>query len=232
MKLGIMQPYFLPYIGYWQLMNSVDEFIIYDDVNYIKRGWINRNKILLENKEHLITIPLKKASQNKLINEIEILQNEKEFKKIYKTFKHAYNKAPYFNEINPIIKEILFNDNNNLASYLYYSIKLIKDYLNINTKIYRASKIEYDKSKKGQFKILEIVKIKKADHYINPIGGIELYDKKIFEKEGIKLNFIKTADIKYKQFNNEFIPNLSIIDVMMFNSKEEIKDMLEKYTLI
>jgi len=111
-------------------------------------------------------------------------------------------------------------------------LRLINNFLQLNTEIIVSSEINKDTHKKGQEKVIEICKKMKADHYINPIGGTELYDKKIFEKEGIKLNFIKTADIKYKQFNNEFIPNLSIIDVMMFNSKEEIKDMLEKYTLI
>jgi hypothetical protein len=232
MKLGIMQPYFLPYIGYWQLMNSVDKFVVYDDVDYIKQGWINRNRIIENKSVNYITLPIEKLGSNKLINNIKIFQPEKNKEKLLQRIKLSYKKAPYYNDVENLIEKIILNNEKNLSKYIINSLRLINNFLQLNTEIIVSSEINKDTHKKGQEKVIEICKKMKADHYINPIGGTELYDKKIFEKEGIKLNFIKTADIKYKQFNNEFIPNLSIIDVMMFNSKEEIKDMLEKYTLI
>jgi len=232
MRLAIMQPYFFPYIGYWQLMNAVDKFVIYDDVNYIKRGWINRNKIIENKEENYLILPLHKSSQNKLINEINIFEPQKNKEKIYHRICVAYKKAPYYKDVIYLLKEAILNTEVNLVQYLTNIIKIVNEYLEINTILIVSSTLEKDNSKKGQEKIIEICSQLKADHYINPIGGTNLYDKKEFEKYGIKLSFLKTEDIIYKQFDNEFIPNLSIIDVMMFNSKDDINKMLDKFTLI
>lgn len=232
MKIGIMQPYFLPYIGYWQLLNAVDKYIIYDDVNYINRGWINRNRILLNSKDKMITLSLKEVSQNKLIKEIELLNNEKEREKLLKTISQSYKKAPFYDEVYPLIEEILNFKEINLGKFLENSIKKIIEYLEINTTILISSEIEKDNMLKGKNKILDICKNLGASEYYNAIGGQELYSYEEFNKEGIKLKFLKSGNIEYKQFKNEFIPNLSIIDVMMFNSKEKIKEFLNNYTLI
>lgn len=232
MKIGIMQPYFLPYIGYWQLLNAVDKYIIYDDVNYINRGWINRNRILLNSKDKMITLSLKEVSQNKLIKEIELLNNEKEREKLLKTISQSYKKAPFYDEVYPLIEEILNFKEINLGKFLENSIKKIIEYLEINTTILISSEIEKDNMLKGKNKILDICKNLGASEYYNAIGGQELYSYEEFNKEEIKLKFLKSGNIEYRQFKNEFIPNLSIIDVMMFNSKEKIKEFLNNYTLI
>lgn len=156
----------------------------------------------------------------------------KEKNKIKNQIKAAYQKAPYYKLVMPIIERILDNEEKNLFLYLYNSIILVKEYLNINTQLIISSSINMNHNLKSQDRVIEICRQLKADHYINPIGGTNLYDKKEFEKYGIKLSFLKTDDIIYKQFDNEFIPNLSIIDVMMFNSKDEINKMLDKFTLI
>ena len=227
-----MQPYFFPYIGYWQLIHAVDKFVVYDDVNFIKKGWINRNNILLNKNAHLFTLPLSKASQNKLINEINLQENLTERQNILKTIYSAYTKAPYFYKIKDILETIIMYDELNLSLYLQNQLKIISDYLCINTEFLLSSELQNDKSLHSQDKILDICKFLNADEYINPIGGLELYDKNIFLQKGIQLYFIKTWDIEYKQFGNNFIPNLSIIDVMMFNSPEQIKKMLDNYELI
>lgn len=232
MKIGIMQPYFLPYIGYWQLLNVVDKYVIYDDVNYINRGWINRNRILFNSKDKMITLSLKEVSQNKLIKEIELLNNEKEREKLLKTISQSYKKAPFYDEVYPLIEEILNFKEINLEKFLENSIKKIIEYLEIDTTILISSEIEKDNMLKGKNKILDICKNLGASEYYNAIGGQELYSYEEFNKEGIKLKFLKSGNIEYKQFKNEFIPNLSIIDVMMFNSKEKIKEFLNNYTLI
>ena len=232
MKIGIMQPYFLPYIGYWQLLNVVDKYVIYDDVNYINRGWINRNRILLNSKDKMITLSLKEVSQNKLIKEIELLNNEKEREKLLKTISQSYKKAPFYDEVYPLIEEILNYKEINLEKFLENSIKKIIEYLEIDTTILISSEIEKDNMLKGKNKILDICKNLGASEYYNAIGGQELYSYEEFNKESIKLKFLKSGNIEYKQFKNEFIPNLSIIDVMMFNSKEKIKEFLNNYTLI
>lgn len=232
MKLGIMQPYFFPYIGYWQLINLVDVYVIYDDVNFIKKGWINRNRILCNGKDLMINILLNKVSQNKLINEIYLVDDIIWKNKLLKTIENNYKKAPYFSHVMPLITEIILNKENNLALYLFYSLVTISTYIGIKTKFLLSSHIDKNNSLKGENKILEICKILNTDTYINAIGGMELYSFDNFINNGINLAFIKTNEITYKQFNKEFVPNLSIIDVMMFNSKEEILKMLNAYTLI
>ena len=229
MKIAIMQPYFFPYIGYWQLINSVDIFIIYDDVNFIKRGYINRNNILINNVKHLFTLALIKSSQNKKINEILIGENNK---KILRTIEQSYLKAPFFHDIFPIIEDVFSNKEKDLSKFLGNSLQIFSKYLDINTKFEYSSMIENDKSLQAQDRLIEISKILNATDYINAIGGEQLYDKNAFSDAGINLSFIQTELINYKQFNNKFIPNLSIIDVIMFNSKEDIKEMLKKYTLV
>lgn len=232
MKVGIMQPYFFPYIGYWQLLNTVDKYVIYDDVNYINRGWINRNNILMNGKSKMINLSLKHASQNSLINEIEVFQDKKKKEKLLRTIELVYRKAPYYSEVFPIIEDIINYGESNLARYLQYSIRQINKYLSINTELILSSTINKDNTLKGQDKIIEICNILQADEYYNAIGGQGLYCYDNFTYHNIKLKFLKTNVVKYEQFSNEFIPNLSIIDIMMFNSVEDIKKMLEQYELL
>ena len=229
MTLSIMQPYLFPYIGYWQLINSIDTFVIFDDVNFIKKGYINRNSILINGKVQQLTLELIGASQNKLINDIEVGNNSK---KLLKTIKMSYKKAPYFETVFQILEDILNQEEKNLAKYIGYSLEIISNYLNINTKFIYSSDIKKDNNLKAQDKILDICKKLEATNYINAIGGQELYDKEKFNDYNINLNFLKTNIIQYKQFNSEFVAFLSIIDILMFNSKDEIKKMLNNYELV
>ena len=231
MKLGIMQPYFFPYLGYWQLINAVDTYVVYDDVAYIKGGWINRNNILVNEKANLITLSLENSSSFKNINEINIIKNGKNAEKIVKTIQMAYKKAPFFNHVMPILENLLLK-NDKIADLNYNSILEINKYLKINTNIILSSSLSKDNSLKAQDKVIHINKLLGSDTYINAIGGQELYDREEFKREGIELKFLNMNDIKYTQFKNEFVPNLSIIDVMMFNSKMEIKEMLNNYELL
>lgn len=230
--IGIMQPYIFPYIGYWQLINAVDTFVLLDDVNFIKKGYINRNSILLKGQSYLFSIPVEKLSQNKLIKDTKLRFNNKAKEIFLKTIIMAYKKAPYFSYVYPILEDIILNDNNDLTGYIKYSIDKINSYLDINTEILISSEINKNNTLKGQDRIIEINKQLNASHYINPIGGQNLYDKKKFADNGIDLKFIKTKKITYKQFNNEFVPNLSIIDVLMFNSIEDLHNIINSYILI
>lgn len=232
MKLGIMQPYFFPYIGYWQLINAVDKYVMYDDVNFIKGGWINRNRILINGEAKMINVQMHGASSNKLINEVGLLENKVYDKKLLKTIESCYKKAPYFEKVFPIIKDIITQNKKKLAKYLENSIKKICKYLDINTQLIVSSSLNKNNDLKGQDKVIEICKILKADEYYNAIGGQELYCYDDFVAKNIKLSFLKTGMVEYNQFNNEFVSNLSIIDVMMFNSVEDIKEMLGHYELL
>lgn len=230
-KLAIMQPYFFSYLGYWQMLKAVDTFVIYDDVNYIKNGWINRNNILSNGEGHLFTLSLDKASPFKKINETFILSGARE--KVLSFIRNSYLKAPFFKMVFPLIDKIVNYPENNIALFLENQFKVVFNYLGIGTKILLSSRdVEKDLKLSAQDKVLQICKGLKAAQYINAIGGQELYNKEIFAKNGIQLNFIKMNPVSYHQFGNDFVSNLSIIDVMMFNSSEEINEMLDNYELL
>ena len=229
MTLGIMQPYFMPYIGYWQLMASVDKYVVYDDVNYIKGGWVARNNILMNGQAHMFTITLNGASPNKHFNEIEVLDNFSKFRKTLQTY---YSKAPYFNEVMPILESVFNYENKNLGMFLYHSFQVVLDYLGINTELILSSTIDKRNELRAGEKVKHICHLLGADTYYNAIGGKELYDADDFAKNRITLKFLKTNAITYPQYNNEFVPNLSIIDVLMFNGKEETRKLLKEYTLV
>ena len=231
-KIAIMQPYLFPYLGYWQLINYVDDFIIFDDVNYIKKGWINRNNILLNKQKYLITLPVQKASQNKLIKDLFFIDQNEIINKIFQTIALAYKKAPYYKEIIALIEEILFFENKNIPYFIFNQLKIINKFLKVNTNLEFSSRIIKNEDLKGQDKIIDICIKKQATIYINPIGGIELYKRDDFKKNNIDLFFLKMGDIKYKQFNNNFINNLSIIDLLMFNSKNEVLRLLDDFVLV
>lgn len=229
MKLGIMQPYFMPYIGYWQLMASVDTYVVYDDVNYIKGGWVARNNILLNGQKHMFTITLNGASPNKLFNEITI---KDDFKKFSRLIESAYRKAPYYAEVSALLNKIYNYGDKSLGAFMMNSFQVVLDYLEIDTKLILSSTIEKDNSLRGKDKVKHICHLLGADTYYNAIGGQELYDKNDFRVDGINLQFVQTNLTPYAQLGNEFVPGLSLIDVLMFNSPMETKKMLNAYTLL
>ena len=229
MTLGIMQPYFMPYIGYWQLMAAVDTYVVYDDVNYIKGGWVARNNILLNGQKHMFTITLNGASPNKLFNEITI---KDDFKKFSRLIESAYRKAPYYVEINALLEKIYSYEDKSLGAFMMHSFQVVLDYLEIDTKLILSSTLEKDNSLRGKEKVKHICQLLGADTYYNAIGGQELYDKEDFKADGIDLHFVQTNLVPYIQSTNDFVPGLSIIDVLMHNGKEGTKKLLNEYSLI
>lgn len=232
MKLAIMQPYFVPYIGYWQLMNLVDCYVVYDDVNFIKGGWINRNRILIDNQAKYFNIPMLGASSNKLIKDIFVNNQQEIINKNLRILMNAYRKAPYFELVYPLMELILKCGKETLSEYIIYSFYIICKYLNIKTKLILSSSLEKDCTLKKQEKVLAICKLLNASEYYNAIGGQKLYNDLDFKEKGIKLKFINTNYISYKQYGSEFQSNLSIVDVMMFNSREEVQNLLKKYEIL
>ena len=229
MTLGIMQPYFMPYIGYWQLMAAVDTYVVYDDVNYIKGGWVSRNNILLNGQKHMFTITLNGASPNKLFNEITI---KDDFKKFSRLIESAYRKAPYYAEVTALLDKIYNYEDKSLGAFILHSFLVVLDYLKIDTKLLLSSTIEKDNDLRGKDKVKHICHLLGADTYYNSIGGQELYDKNDFKEDGIDLHFVKTELSTYPQLKNEFVPGLSMIDVLMFNHPIEVKQLLTNYKLV
>ena len=234
MKLGVMQPYLFPYIGYFQLINAVDQFIIYDNVQWINRGWINRNRILINGQAHTITLPIKKAPSHQNINERELPADIHASKlKIIKQIELAYRNAPYFDEIFPLLNDCFLCTEQNVSIFVTNSLQRCCDYIGIDTPFSYSSDLSVNSELKGEQRIIEINRVVGSKHYVNPVGGIDLYHEKTFAENNLKLSFLKSHDIHYTQFQkNDFIPNLSIIDVLMFNSKEQIHAFLYEYDLI
>ena len=224
MKVGIMQPYFLPYIGYFQLIASVDKFVIYDNIQYTKKGWINRNRMLQNGTDKVFSIPLAKASAR-----LDIVEREISFdfdrQKLLSQFRGCYLKAPYFEDVWPLIDSIVSFQDYNLFRYIQNSIMLICDYLDIDTEIIVSSSVAADHDLLSQDRVLSICKAMNANTYVNPIGGLELYSKDEFASKGCELKFINTNTIEYMQFGNTFVPWLSILDVLMFNSKDQCEQL-------
>jgi len=226
-----MQPYFLPYIGYFQLINAVDEFVIYDNIQYTKKGWVNRNRFLQRGSGATFSIPVKNASHLLDIRQREISESFQR-DKLATQLTNAYAKAPHF-DCFPIIQNILQCEEKNLFAYILNSISQICSYLNIGTQVTVSSSVGIDhRNLSGKARVLAICRNLNASTYINPIGGIGLYQKADFREHAIHLCFLKAGDIKYRQFNNDFVPNLSIVDLMMFNSKEKTVEYLDRYTLV
>lgn len=233
MTTAIMQPYFFPYIGYFQLVDIVDKFVVYDNIEFSKRSWVNRNRYLSDGSDKMFTLPLEKSSDYLNINQKQLapsFQSEKE--KIKRRIEAAYKSAPHFSTVFPLFVECLDYPDYNLFNFVFNSISKVKTYLSIESELVISSSIEEPNELRGQDRVLAICQKLNTDHYINAIGGMELYDKDTFKAEGIKLSFLKTAPIVYEQTGNDFIPNLSILDVMMFNSQERVRGLLHDYELI
>lgn len=228
-KIAIMQPYFLPYMGYWQLINAVDEFVIYDTIQYTKKGWINRNRFLLNGKDEMFTLPLKKDSDFLFVRDRE-LSSGFERDKLIRQLREAYRKAPYFTENFPVLEKIINCPEHNLFAYIENSIRIICDFLDIKTPLVKSSDIGTGhENLKGQSKVIDICRARQTTNYINPIGGIELYDKASFANEGITLSFLRSRPLNYQCFGEPCIPHMSIADVMMFNDRADIKSYLAMF---
>ncbi len=234
MKLAIMQPYFMPYIGYFQLIKMVDKFIFYDDVTFIKQGWINRNQILINNQAKMFSVPLTNASSNILIKDV--LISESAYEKWKKSFLNSiffsYKKAKNYNQVLNLIESILEEKPKTISDLAIKSIIKVAQYLDLDTEFQISSETYLNTQLSGQDRVLDICKNENALTYVNPVGGMELYSKNTFKAKNIDLFFIKANKFVYKQFSDEFIPFLSIIDVLMFNDIDEINQQLDDFCLI
>ncbi len=226
MKVAVMQPYFLPYLGYWQLMGAVDQFVIFDDVAFIQKGWINRNRLLLNGAPHLFTLPLENASQNRLISEIRLLPGAEGRKKILATVHHAYARAPFFQEAFALVEEVVMCSEEYLAPYLAFGIKRIARHLGFTADFTCSSGMEAGRGMKGSQRIIALCKALGADEYINPPGGAGIYQANEFSEAGIHLRFLQPGECRYRQFGGPFVPWLSIVDILMFNNSEAVAALL------
>lgn len=227
-----MQPYFLPYIGYFQLIRSADVFVVYDDIKYTKKGWINRNRFLLNNRDELFSLPLRKDSDHLHVRDRQLAQSFDK-KKLLSKLKEAYRAAPCFEEVFPLIEAIVDCTELNLFGFILNSLEQVCAHLGIETPLVASSTLGIDHDLSGQGRVLATCKRLGADAYINSIGGRELYSHEDFAACNIKLQFLQPRACNYRQFGHPFVPWLSILDVMMFNDAASIRqNYLGNYDLI
>ena len=236
MKLAIMQPYFLPYLGYFSLIKHTDEFILFDTVQFIRHGWIERNRILKpSNGWQYIMVPLKKHSRETIIKDIEINNDQQWKEKILAQLQHYKKQAPYFSNVIDILNEIFSKEYATIVDLNLASLKTVCNYLGINTpiQVFSLMNIDIEPANAPDEWALNICKaLGNVDEYWNPPGGQSFFDRKKYENAGINLKFHSAILTDYDQKRNVFEPGLSIIDVMMFNSVDEINKMLDNYELI
>lgn len=217
MKMAIMQPYFCPYIGYFQLVNLVDTFVFYDDVQYIKRGYINRNSLKNNFK---FTIPVSKASRKSKINEVMIDRNNNFFDKFATSLERLYSKSPNYRDVMDVLDNIFNKNHRTISELAVDSVKTFSKFIGISTSFKKSSEMEYEKTSDRSLNLINICKSQNCDKYINPIGGTKLYDKGFFSERGVELKFINTQ------------ASLSIIDVCMFNDMHSVRQALNGVQLI
>lgn len=225
MRAAIMQPYFLPYIGYFQLIGQVDRFVIYDDIQFTKKGWIQRNRFLRNGGPVLFTLPLRKASDYLDVCDREISESYNAAQ-MTAQIANAYRKAPQFDQVMPLIEEIFGYADTNLFGFIKHSLDRVCAYLDLKTPIIVSSDLGDSTDLKGQDRVLAICEALEVTEYVNPIGGLNLYQASAFCAKGIRLQFMRRTDFSYAQFSHPFVPDLSILDIMMFNAVEEARDLI------
>lgn len=232
MKIAIMQPYFFPYIGYFQLIATSDVFVLHDDVQYVMGGWVNRNRILLNGEDRLITFPVQKGAFDLPINARNYVGGNQGLRHIVNQVRQAYAKAPGYRQVFPLIEDLLMFADRNVARFNENLIRRVCDFIGVKTRIVISSSLDKDDSLSGQERVLDICRRAGATDYTNPIGGVKLYHQEMFQSAGINLHFLAAQNERYRQHDEMWVPFLSIIDVLMFNSVEEVRRLLGTYRLL
>lgn len=239
MTLGIMQPYLFPYLGYFQLMNCVDKYLFCGDMQYIRWGWVNRNQLRIHNlnQPYFFTFPAAGDDHRKKINERHYENLKRSCDKLKRSICQDYRKAVNFEEAYSVVEEALSFQEDNVARFNMHANEAIARYLGIGAEISCTDIVEdeefwhefnrLDREERGVY----LCQYYKARTFINAIGGTALYRKEFFAENGIELCFLRMDDVVYPQFGKEFIPNLSIIDVMMHNRPDALRLLLKQYRL-
>lgn len=231
LKVAIMQPYFFPYIGYFQLMAMVDCFVVYDDAQFMKNGWVNRNRILRARQPAWWTFPVVRDDFQLPIRQRCYSRPPGQIRSLLGKLEGAYRDAPRYSAVVPAIADLLNLANDNVAEFNRHLLEGVAALLGIKCQFLNASELEPLETLGGQERVLDICRRLGATEYMNPIGGLELYDGSSFSKHDINLAFLKAKPVVYEQFGGEFVPFLSIVDVMMFNSSEQIKALIGEHVI-
>ena len=233
MKLAIMQPYLFPHIGYFQLMHAADRFVVADDVQFIKQGWINRNRLLINGSAAYFTVPLKRHAASALIREVEIDDGpgRRWRTTLLKTIANFYRRTPSFDAVYPMVERVIGGPFTTIADMARASLREVCGHFGVQTSIVDSSAAYRNAHLKGQDRVIDTCRAEGATDYVNAPGGRALYSREAFFAHGIRLHFICSDPIEYPQFKPPFVPSLSVIDVLMFNSQSDARDLLTRYRL-
>lgn len=226
--VAVMQPYFLPYIGYFQLIASCDLFVLYDNIKYTKKGWINRNRMLRDGQDVMFSLPLQQGADHLNVDQ-RALAVAPDPHKWLAQLKGAYRHAPGYAQTLPLLEQIAHSPEVNLFRFLHQALLACCAHLGIRTPIRISSTVGIDHSLKGQDKVLALCQALGAGTYVNAIGGLELYSPPAFAQHGIALRFIRSRPLSYPQFGAPFVPWLSIVDVLMFNPLDTVRDWVHSH---
>jgi hypothetical protein len=231
MIVSIMQPYFFPYIGYFQLIAHSDTFVLFDDVQYIKRGWVNRNRILSYGKPAWMTLPVLYGPHYLPICARSYQLDAICVRRCIRQIEVAYQRAPHFDAVFPLVRELIQYPDHNVATFNVNLLRRLSEYLGIAPRFLLASELDKDQRLAGQELVVDICRRLGATHYVNPIGGTQLYQSSRFARDGIELGFLRSTAEAYPQFGYEPVNSLSIIDVLMFNSPDRIQELMHHYCI-
>ena len=230
-----MQPYFFPYLGYFAIMHYVDKWIVFDEAQYIYHGWINRNRILNYNKDwQYVTAPIQKHSRDIKIKDV-VLANHIQWRdKLLAQLQQYRKRAPYFSSVIEVVREAVNVQEESLSALNTHVLRAICGYLGISVTIEVFSKRNWDigEVQEADEWALRISESLGAKQYVNPPNGKMFFDEAKWSKSEIELRFLKIRELEYSQKNAAFIPNLSVIDVMMFLEPAHIREAMERYDFI
>lgn len=234
MKLAIMQPYLFPYIGYYSLIKNTDYFIFFDTPQYIRKGWINRNRIIGGNKEPVyFGVPVEKCERETAIKDVKIADDKQWKDKILGQLTVYKKRAPYYNDVISLVKDVVSDESGSISELAIKSIVKSCEFMNLDLKssVYSEMNLKDIKVKEPDEWALEITKELKYDTYVNPPGGKTFFDGDKYKEAGIKLEFLSQDLVAYNQRIHTFLPGLSMIDILMFCKPEEVMEMMESYKL-
>lgn len=231
MIVSIMQPYFFPYIGYFQLIAQSDVFVLFDDVQYIKRGWVNRNRILSYGQATWLTLPVVYGPHELPIRDRDYQLDAASVRRCTRQVEVAYKRAPQFDAVFPLVRDLLQFPDTNIAAFNVHLIRRLTDWLGIAPRFVLASDLDKDRQLAGQELVIDICRRLQATRYVNPIGGTKLYQASRFARDGIELGFLRSTVPAYPQFGEEPVTSLSIIDVLMFNDPQQVRELMRHYSI-
>jgi hypothetical protein len=232
MRIAVMQPYLFPYLGYFQLLHSVDTFVLLDDVAFIPKGWINRNQLLVGQKAHLFTIPLAGGSQNRLIKDIVLQPDDRAQRKLLTTIRQEYQAAPEFKWVFPLVEQVLLSSEKEITLLVLSSLLQVNAYVKLPVPIVRSSELTKDAQATGQARIIAICQSLGAHEYVNMVGGAALYAAAEFARHEIKLRFLQPTLTPYPQKKGPFVPGMSVIDLLMYNEVAKVRELFQQAVLL